>query len=794
MAHVGGFCVRCSAKDQNAGYFDIAQEIVQVRSMTRKKPSGASQKTKSNTRSDPRQKGMRAFSAHDFDAAIEYWSRLNQRDESVNVALAEAYFRRALKQPHGASQVADMRQAHTLMPEDVRYQYHLGLALHRAGDLEAAIAYYHAVLEHSPHWPGVAMVLTLAELQRNPDADLETLPGSSPEIRKKLEPVQTLLRGQTPPMPDSDDEALHMLWHGLGLVRQDGGEAYNVLWHVPVLPSPVATAVRDMYAGVSAARQGDMEAALAHWQQVYAIGILCPPWLVNNLVAALVPYLQAELEHGDARELADLAGWITRAQLSHSALNPLLVQVLDRAAHYAAAEGDWSQAIDHWEAARQIVSNSSGLGSPRLLLHNLALAYEALEEWVGAAEVWRAMLRTRPRKTSKSKQTDSSDGLDYSDEQWAWIRKRVIECYRHAGEPGEAVKVFRQALKSSPDDLDMRIQLADALLANDQDQACINELNRIIERDPQHVEAHLRLADIYGSNGYWGAAEHSLRVVLDQHPEREDVRRQISRLLLTRGNYLHNAGMLDAARRIFEEGQQFAPNDYQFPLNLARIAVDQSKISTAEPLLEQVLELGSDHPRAYIFVIDCWAVANRIDRAREVLTQAQRELAPTTDFYTELALTLLARNSPASPLGGIFGPSPVRQADSDSPWHTLAMEAVQQAIALRPSDPQVRYELATALLPLKPELALQLAEEAVELAPDNPQGLLLVGILQGVNDRNREAKTSLRNAAKMARQQGNSELAEQADMMREQIGSPFFRLSLQMGMMGELDDDIDMYL
>jgi tetratricopeptide (TPR) repeat protein len=762
--------------------------------MTRKKSSGAGQKNKSSTTNDPRQQGMRAFSANNFDMAIAYWSRLHQHDEGVHAALAEAYFRRALQQPHGANRVADVRQAHMLMPEDMRYQYHLGLALHQIGDLEAAIASYRTVIDHSPRWPGVDVVLALAELQRNPDTDLEALPRSSPEMRKKLEPVQTLLRGQTPPVPDSDDEPLHMLWHGLGLVRQDGNAAYNVLWHVPVLPSPVATAVRDMYAGVSAARQDDMEAALEHWRQVYEGGTLRPPWLANNLVAALVPYLQAELEHGDVRELADLARWITATQISHSALNPLLVQVLDHAAHHMAEEGQWWQAIEYWESARQIVSSSSGLGSPRLLLHNLALAYEALEEWVDAAEMWRAMLRTRPRKTSKSKQTDSSDGLDYSDEQWAWIRKRVIECYRHAGEPGEAVKVFRQALKSSPDDLDMRIQLADALLANDQEQASINELNRITERDPQHVEAHLRLADIYGSSGYWGAAEHSLRVVLDQHPEREDVRRQISRLLLSRGNYLHSVGMLDAARRAFEEGQAFAPNDYQFPLNLARIAVDQSRISTAEPLLEQALELGSDHPRAYIFVIDCWAVADRIDRAREVLEQAQRELNPTTDFYAELALTLLARNSPASPLGGIFGPAPVRQADSDSPWHTLAMEAVQQAIALQPSDPQVRYELATALLPLKPELALQLAEEAVELAPNNPQGLMLLGILQGVNEHTREAKASLRSAAKMARQQGNIDLAEQADMMREQVGSPFFRFSLQMGMMGEMDDDIDMYL
>ena len=84
---------------------------------------------------------------------------------------------------------------------------------------------------------------------------------------------------------------------------------------------------------------------------------------------------------------------------------------LDSAAREAATSGDWTRALDLWEQARELVGATSGMGSPRPLLHNLALANERLKHWSEAAEAWRAMLRTRPRAAT-------GQG-DYTDEQWA---------------------------------------------------------------------------------------------------------------------------------------------------------------------------------------------------------------------------------------------------------------------------------------------------------------------------------------------------------------------------------------
>src|SRR2546423_3003153 len=158
---------------------------------------------------DQRQMGLQALQAGRFDNAIATWSGLEQRDARVVAALAEAYFRRALTRPTSQEQVADLQRAVALAPAELRYQYHLGLALHRAGDLGTAVQRYRTVLQHDAAWPGAGMALALAALEQDSRVDLAALPGSTPAIRQALAPVQALLRGAIP--ASGGDEPLERL-------------------------------------------------------------------------------------------------------------------------------------------------------------------------------------------------------------------------------------------------------------------------------------------------------------------------------------------------------------------------------------------------------------------------------------------------------------------------------------------------------------------------------------------------------------------------------------------------------
>src|SRR3954454_23854077 len=78
-----------------------------------------------------RQRGLRAWQAGHFDEAIQLWSAIVEPDPHVVSALAEAYFRRGIARPAGTEQHTDLARAVALRPDDTRFLYHLGLALHR---------------------------------------------------------------------------------------------------------------------------------------------------------------------------------------------------------------------------------------------------------------------------------------------------------------------------------------------------------------------------------------------------------------------------------------------------------------------------------------------------------------------------------------------------------------------------------------------------------------------------------------------------------------------------------------
>ena len=738
------------------------------------------------------QQGLRAFQLGQFDQAIAAWTGLAAGDTRVAAALAEAHFRRGLSRPTPAGRIVDLQRAIALAPAELRYQYHLALTQHRAENQPAAIKLYRLILAQNPAWPGGALALGLALLEEDPTTNLATLPGSTAGVQAALAPVQALLRGRPVP-PAAADTPLFQLWQGLSQVQAGAAAAVTTLADARPLPTDATTAIRRYYHGVAQAQAGNLASALQSWQRLYAEHWL-RDWLLDNLAAATLGQLRALQESGDQAGATALAEQAGRHPVVNAALSEGLVQVLDTAAQDAACSGDWTRAAALWEAARTIVGNSA-IGSTRPLLHNLALAYEAQEQWLQAADTWRAMLRTRPRKPSRA--APSPDGEDaaggLSDAEWAWARRRVIECYKRAGAPEEAVSVYRTAIKADPANLDTRLELVEALIANDQEQAAANELRRILEIDPQHFDAQLRLASLYMAWGEWYYAERGLRYLLGQQPDREDVRRQLARLLLLVGQQRHGDGQLAGAIQAFTEGQALMPADYEFPLNLARVALDQRDRARARPLLDRVLELAGDQATPYAQVIECWAIDGQIAEARAVLERAESSLTPTADFYVNVGVIMLkvnARPPPANPFAALAPPAP----PADTEWTRLGTELLDRAVARRPEDATLRTHIAGELLTMRPDLALAHAEVAARLAPDNANTLTLLGLLQGLNGQVREGKETLRRAIRVARQQNNPVLAGQIEEMRQLIGSPLLQVALQMGpLLGDFDPDEDFF-
>lgn len=745
-------------------------------------------------------RGLREFQAKQYDKALTLWYSMKESDSALDAALAEAHFRRGLTQTNPDDQVADMQRATDLKPDALHYRYHLGLSLHRQGKFEDAIACYRAVLTHQPDWKGAGMVLAIAELQRNPKVKLEKLPGYTPDIPTKLAPLLALIAGSPMPTPASDiPEAVKNLWKGLELLKGENYEqALAMFSDDRPLPSRRASAVRRYYHGIITAPQQDdntIDAILNNWHYAYGQGYQTP-WLIENWNTLLYHRLRALLDAGDMDRAVSTAKRASALPLTFLGLKEMMIHVFDYAAHQAFEKQEWNEAISHWQQARDIASNTSSAGSPRIFLHNMALAYEAQDRWSEAADMWRAMLRTRSRQQPKG-DAHEVQGLDvYTDERWAWVRKRIIHCYQQLGQPGEAVNIYKQAIKQDPNDLDMRLQLADALVANDQYQAAMNELQRVLSIDKDNVEAHLRFARIYSQEGYWQDAENSLRRVLALQPERDDIRREVSRLIVQRGDYYHRYGNYEYAKKVFEEGQQFDPDNYLFPSSLARVAIDQKQYSDAEALLHQSLELApDDNVMAFAHIIECWTYMNNVDAVHKVLEQAETRTTPTVDFYVSLAIVLLKYiTPPINPF--VLSRSQNKSVDTtkEEQWMPLVRTILDRAIALhKDSDPSIYFQVASLIMTLRPDVARPYVEQGVAAMPDNLAGQITLAVVLGMDGEKTEAKKILTRVIRQARKAGNTETLRHAEEIRRSISSPFFEASMRMGdIFGDMDID-DLY-
>src|SRR5258708_287365 len=100
------------------------------------------------------ERGRQAFIRNDYDTAITAWTGVLRTKAllSVALALAEAHFRRACtaQRKSPAQALADLKAASDLLPDDAVYRYHLGLAHHRLGDLNAPLHCYRQSFPHNP--------------------------------------------------------------------------------------------------------------------------------------------------------------------------------------------------------------------------------------------------------------------------------------------------------------------------------------------------------------------------------------------------------------------------------------------------------------------------------------------------------------------------------------------------------------------------------------------------------------------------------------------------------------------
>ncbi len=431
-------------------------------------------------------------------------ARAPAHQEAAAAVLAEVHLHAALAAETLGRRLEHLNLALEHAPQAPRPHFYRGLTLWQQGRREEGLEALDAAAERDAQQPGLAALRRLARLTSGAAWDTQGLPDEEERLLRRVAAFVEDEGAEGETAEDVEDG----LWQALLQMQADEDAAPEALLQEAAGQSdraPVRLLLR-YYRGVAARRRGDGETAEACWQEAVEGG-LAMPWLTDNMAYVLRQEVIGLAEAGQWREIAALA------QRAPEAVDDrILAETVGLAYHHlgyeAARAGRWDRAARYWQ-------NANDYHPTRHVAQNLALAEERRERWAAAAEAWRDMARRRPR---------SPDHPDYlPDGQVAALWHHAAACYLHEERFENVLTCLDHALNYAPDNTDVRMRRADVLLADQRREAAENELERLLERDPEHVEALTRLATL-AEDSWHRDAPALWRRVLAADPDHREAR------------------------------------------------------------------------------------------------------------------------------------------------------------------------------------------------------------------------------------------------------------------------------
>ncbi len=736
-----------------------------------------------------KQNGLRAFHQNKFTEAIQHWQHLDLIAEpALRAPLAEAYFRRALAATDLTARLDDLTRAIEIAPDDGRGWYHLGLARQRADRVPEAIAAYERARELGDG--RATRLLALVQIESQSERLLADLPEAD---RIALQPVNALLRGDwsavldQAPLP-TESAATINLWRGLALLAQgDLIAARDALAPLGKALRPGAEAVRATYHGLALWHTGDRAGALNEWQTAVT-RTPAPRTLAPRLQAIVAAQ---RLQH--IRTLIDQQQWATALKEIEAALalmpdqaDLLKAQLIasHRLAQAAVAQQQWPVALERWQAMIAVLEKQSTLGVLTPLLYNLALTYEQNEQWAEAADVWDKLRGKLPPRPSAKSQAALQLPLPVPEFR-VWLRKHVLECYKHAGNLEGAITSYRALIKTAPDDLDLRYEFAEALLSNAQDTAARNELQRILQKDENRTAARLLLAEIQLERGEMYDAEQHVRFAFEHDPNNSQARQAMSDVLAEQGNSRFDSGRFADAKKFYEEALKIAPDRAILLVWLGNTELAQQHRAEADRYFDAALSKATDL-HDYVAVFRCWVEHDDQAAARTIIARATAAGFATEHFFVDLAGICFERSQPPS-LIPFFTPA---KKKPDEAWSKFGHEMLQRAEAVATDPAATLREIVALLGPTQPELAADYAQRLLKLTPDDPLVWLMQAVMHMLAGQIKQAKDAAKQAANLARKQNNPALLRDIEAFRQELNNPFASMLGEL-LVGNLDDDAD---
>ena len=251
---------------------------------------------------------------------------------------------------------------------------------------------------------------------------------------------------------------------------------------------------------------------------------------------------------------------------------------------------------------------------------------------------------------------------------------RDAQEHHAAGSYGKAQDIYKNILKSNPNDSQTQSKLGAALAAQGKFAQFISVLNSARENNPDLAEVHINL-----------------------------------------GGVLQIQGKANEAIKAFQRALEISPNQVVALVNLGNIFLHQEKLEKALTLYTQALDIKSDFPQALNGLATTLMKQNKFSESFEIFNRALENSPDQPDTLCNLGILL--RNQE-------------KYKESEI--------ALRKAIALKPKSVEARINLGNTLKSCRDlDGALECFEQALSIEPENAdahwnkaQILLLMGFIK----------------------------------------------------------------
>jgi uncharacterized protein (TIGR02996 family) len=303
----------------------------------------------------------------------------------------------------------------------------------------------------------------------------------------------------------------------------------------------------------------------------------------------------------------------------------------------------------------------------------------------------------------------------------------LASLYRQRNDAPRAIALLKDAVAQSPKATELRQVLWMLYLSTGDKAGAESEMRAVVAANPDDLKARYQLAIFLTGEKRIDDADKELLAAINAQPDSDEAK-------LVYADFLAN--QREPARGVTALQQFIAknPDDYDLALGLGALQQRTGKTDAAVAVYQKVIADAGKKPQALIArnrIAAVYLAQHKTEEAKKLVQEVLAENPRDNDALLLRGNLALSGNDPAAAIGDLRAvlrdqPEAVGVLRTLARAHVannepaLAEEALQRAVALAPTDADVRLELAQFLAQNgKSEQAVPLVEQTVRDNPNN---------------------------------------------------------------------------